>query len=146
MTLLEQYNVKLNEMNEKIRAGQLPPEDTLVYQELVYRVAVLNTCKAFCASAPIGKETTLSCYHYQVVVIYIKMLSNERQVGSKTDDDGKKKRAAAKETIDRVMNDGVRRFGSFNPATEDLYKKTISEFINAYVSVWIQYRNTYINI
>ena len=27
-----------------------------------------------------------------------------------------------------------------------LYKKTVSEFINAYISVWIQYRNTYINI
>ena len=78
--------------------------------------------------------------------MYIKMLSGERQVGSKTNEDGKKKRAAAKETIDRVMNDGVRRFGSFNPTTDELYKKTISEFINAYISVWIQYRNTYINI
>ena len=78
--------------------------------------------------------------------MYIKMLSGERQVGSKTDEDGKKKRAAAKETIDRVMNDGVRRFGSFNPTTDELYKKTISEFINEYISVWIQYRNTYINI
>ena len=78
--------------------------------------------------------------------MFIKMLSGERQVGSKTDEDGKKKRGAAKETIDRVMNDGVRRFSSFNPKTDDLYKKTVSEFINAYISVWIQYRNTYINI
>ena len=146
MTLLEQYNAKLNEMNEKIRAGQLPTEENLAYQELVYRVGVLNTCKAFCASAPIGKETSNLCYHYQVVAMYIKMLGNERQVGSKTDDEGKKKRAAAKETIDRVMNDGVRRFGSFNPTTDELYKKSVSEFINAYISVWIQYRNTYINI
>lgn len=46
MTLLEQYNAKLGEMNDKIRAGQLPPEEMLVYQELVYRIAVLNTCKA----------------------------------------------------------------------------------------------------
>ena len=146
MTLLEQYNAKLTEMNEKIRAGQLSPEEMLVYQELVYRISTLNTCKALCASAPIGTETTKLCYHYQVVTMYIKMLSGERQVGSKTDEDGKKKRGAAKETIDRVMNDGVRRFSSFNPKTDDLYKKTVSEFINAYISVWIQYRNTYINI
>ena len=146
MTLLEQYNAKLNEMNEKIRAGQVSPEEMLVYQELMYRIGTLNTCKAFCASAPVGKETSKLCCHYQVVTMYIKMLSGERQVGSKTDEDGKKKRAAAKETIDRVMNDGVRRFGSFNPTTDELYKKTISEFINAYISVWIQYRNPYINI
>lgn len=146
MTLLEQYNAKLNELNEKIRAGQLPPEENLAYQELVYRVGVLNTCKAFCASAPMGKETTLLCYHYQVVAMYIKMLGNERQVGSKTDDEGKKKRAAAKETIDRVMNDGVRRFSSFKPTADDIYKKTVTEYINAYISVWLQYRNTYINI
>ena len=146
MTLLEQYNAKLGEMNDKIRAGQLPPEEMLVYQELVYRIAVLNTCTAFCAGAPVTMETAKLCCHYQVVAMYIKMLSCERQVGSKTDEDGKKKRGAAKETIDRVMNDGVRRFGSFNPKTDDLYKKTVSEFINAYISVWIQYRNTYINI
>ena len=146
MTLLEQYSAKLNEMNEKIRAGQLPPEEMLVYQELMYRIGTLNTCKALCASAPIGTETTKLCYHYQVVAMFIKMVSGERQVGSKTDEDGKKKRGAAKETIDRVMNDGVRRFSSFNPKTDDLYKKTVSEFINAYISVWIQYRNTYINI
>ena len=146
MTLLEQYSAKLNEMNEKIRAGQLPPEEMLVYQELVYRIAVLNTCKAFCAGAPVTMETAKLCCHYQVVIMYVKMLSGERQVGSKTDEDGKKKRGAAKETIDRVMNDGVRRFSSFNPKADDHYKKTVSEFINAYISVWIQYRNTYINI
>ena len=122
MTLLEQYSAKLNEMNEKIRAGQLPPEEMLVYQELVYRIGTLNTCKALCASAPIGTETTKLCYHYQVVAMFIKMLSGERQVGSKTDEDGKKKRGAAKETIDRVMNDGVRRFSNFNTKTDDLYK------------------------
>ena len=77
MTLLEQYNTKLGEMNDKIRAGQLPPEEMLVYQELVYRIAVLNTCKAFCAGAPVTMETAKLCCHYQVVAMYIKMLSGD---------------------------------------------------------------------
>ena len=46
-TVLEQYNDLKGRIGAKIASGQFPPDQMLQYQEMLYRIDVLETCMAF---------------------------------------------------------------------------------------------------
>ena len=146
MKLIDQYKGLHKQLEEKLSAGKIKLEELCVLQEVKYRICVLDTLRAFCTSAPKTTDTTQLCYHYQLVASYLKFICSERRLGTKTDDDGQKKRETAGVSMERVVADWTKRFGSFKAENEEIYKTRIVEFINAVLSVWVQYRNTYINI
>ena len=43
-TVLEQYNDLKGRISAQIAAGQFPPEQMLQYQEMLYRIDVLENC------------------------------------------------------------------------------------------------------
>ena len=43
-TVLDQYNDLKGRIGAKIAAGQFPPDQMLQYQEMLYRIDVLETC------------------------------------------------------------------------------------------------------
>ena len=146
MKLIDQYKGLHKQLEDKLSAGTISLEELCVLQEVKYRIGVLDTLRAFCTSAPKTTDTTKLCYHYQLVSTYLKFVCSERRFGTKADEDGQKKRETAVVSLERVVTDWTKRFSSFKADTEDLYKTRIVEFINSVLSVWIQYRNTYINI
>lgn len=145
-TLLDQYREKQNRFRSQIAENSLPLEDLLVMQELNYRICVLETFQSFCKSAPITMDTKVMGYHFQIVDAYVRFILNERKFGLKADAEGQKRRETAKESLERVVQDGRKRFTSFSAGTQEQYKKSISSFSNAILPVWMQYRNTYVNI
>lgn len=145
-TLLDQYREKQNRFRSQIAENSLPLEDLLVLQELNYRICVLETFQSFCKSAPITMDTKVMGYHFQMVDAYVRFILNERKFGLKADAEGQKRRETAKESLERVVQDGRKRFTSFSAGTQEQYKKSISSFSNAILPVWMQYRNTYVNI
>lgn len=145
-TLLDQYREKQNRFRSQIAENSLPLEDLLVMQELNYRICVLETFQSFCKSAPITMDTKVMGYHFQMVDAYVRFILNERKFGLKADVEGQKRRETAKESLERVVQDGRKRFTSFSAGTQEQYKKSISSFSNAILPVWMQYRNTYVNI
>lgn len=145
-TLLDQYREKQNEFRSQIAENSLPLENLLVMQELNYRICVLETFQSFCKSAPITMDTKVMSYHFQMVDAYVRFILNERKFGLKADADGQKRRETARESLERVVQDGRKRFGGFSAGTQEQYKKCISTFCNAILPVWMQYRNTYVNI
>lgn len=88
----------------------------------------------------------MTAYHFQMVNAYVKFVLNERRFGPKTDADGQKKRETALASFERVVQDGKKRFTSFSAGTNEQYKKSISQYVNTILPVWMQYRNTYINL
>ena len=146
MKLIEYYLQKQEEARKQITAGTYKPEQLLILQELNYRICVLETMRDFCRSAPITTDVRQLCPHYRVVDAYIRFLMSERQLGSKTDEDGQKKRETAMSAFSKVVQDYQRRFSSFQATTPDQYKKVIESTINAVLPVWAQYRTTYINL
>ena len=50
------------------------------------------------------------------------------------------------ETYDEVITPTRERFSSFKPTSQDQYKATIGNYILTLLPVWMQYRNTYINV
>lgn len=145
-TILDQYREKQNEIRSKAAENSLMLEELLTMQELNYRICVLETFQTFCKSAPVTMDTKAMGYHFQMVNAYVKFVLNERRFGPKTDADGQKKRETALASFERVVQDGKKRFTSFSAGTNEQYKKSISQYVNTILPVWMQYRNTYINL
>ncbi len=58
----------------------------------------------------------------------------------------KQKRETAKNTLITVFNSGTNKSRSLVLDTDQVYKAYISEFVNAFIPVWIQYRDTLFKI
>ena len=118
-TLLDQYREKQNRFRSQIAENSLPLEDLLVMQELNYRICVLETFQSFCKSAPITMDTKVMGYHFQMVDAYVRFILNERKFGLKADAEGQKRRETARESLERVVQDGRKRFTSFSAGTQE---------------------------
>lgn len=144
--ILAEYLAKQDDMRLKVAGNELPLESVVEYQELNYRVDVLETCKSLTLTAPVTTDVKKLGYHYQLTERVLSALTTEHQFGPVVNEDGKKKREAALSSLDRVIKDGRRRFTSFKAASQEQYKETVTKFIGSVLNVWIQYRNTYIKI
>lgn len=145
-TILEQYRERQNHIRAQLAADSLPSADILIMQELNYRICVLETFEGFCKSAPVTLDTKAMGFHFQIVDAYVRFTLNERKFGPRTDADGQKKRETAYQSFEQVAVDGRKRFSSFNATTQDQYKNCINNYIRTILPVWMQYRNTYINL
>ena len=146
MSILTTYREKQADFNSRIAKHTMQPRENLVLQELNYRICVLETFQAFSKSAPMGMKVDDLSYHYQLVDAYIKSVLNERQFGAKTDADGKKRREMAHQSLEKVVQAGRKQFSSFSPSKPEQYSQTVGKYINALLPVWMQYRDTYINL
>lgn len=145
-TILEQYRDQQNTIRSQLGAGSLSQNDLLSMQEINYRICVLETFESFCKSAPITLDTKEMGLHFQVVDAYVRFTLNERKLGPKTDAEGQKKRETAYLSFEQVAADGRKRFSSFSASTKDQYKNSINNYIRTILPMWVQYRNTYINL
>ena len=121
-TILEQYRNRQNEIREQIAANSLPLDQMLIMQELNYRICVLETFESLCKSAPVTMDTKSMGFHFQLVDAYVRFTLNERKFGPKTDAEGQKKRETALQSFTQVVQDGRKRFSSFNASTQEQYK------------------------
>ena len=130
-TILEQYRKRQNEIREQIAANSLPLDQMLIMQELNYRICVLETFESLCKSAPVTMDTKSMGFHFQLVDAYVRFTLNERKFGPKTDAEGQKKRETALQSFTQVVQDGRKRFSSFNASTQEQYK-TCMRYIPAF--------------
>ena len=94
-TVLEQYNDLKGRIGAKIAAGQFPPDQMLQYQEMLYRIDVLETCMAFGKTAPVTMDQRVLSYHYQMLDAFMMCLLQERRLGLPGDEKIKKQRECA---------------------------------------------------
>lgn len=145
-TLLDKYVQRLENFNSLIAKNELPLDWVLILQEVKYRICVFETMRNFCQTAPVTMEAKFMGYHYQLVDAYIHFIEAERKFGPKVDENGQKKRETAANSLARVIADQKKRFSNYHPANQDQYKRDITNMINTVLSVWVQYRDTYINV
>lgn len=145
-TWLSEYKNLKNEMEKQISTGNASLEQLMLYQELLYRIEVLHASQAFCQTAPVTTEVAILFGHYQLVDAYIQCLTKERRLGQPADQNLKAKRQTASDTLGKVVLDCRKRFSSFTPTDQNQYRKSVSSLLNTVLPVWLQLRNTYINI
>ena len=144
--LIEKYYERREAFRSQVAENSLPPDDLVLVQELDYRISILETFQTFCKAAPLTTDTKVLVNHYQLVNLSICNLLTERKFGTKTDDNGKKKRETAALSLDKVVKDNQKRFASFAAQTQNQYKTSITNYINTVLPVWIQYRDTYVKL
>ena len=143
LTMLEKYQ---HIFAEFARQSPIPLELVWVYQELLYRMEVLQVCQMFAASAPVGADMQAMLTHYRMTDGYLESLKSERRYGTAASEEEQKQRDTAHQNLCRVITDSRKRFGSFRPSAPDQYKNEIVKTINTFLPAWIQTRNTYIKI
>lgn len=144
--ILKKYIEIREKINEKLATAEFEMEHLLPYQELLYRIAVLEACQTFCKTAPISVDTKALCYHYQIVDAYLCSLSSEHKVGAPADKEMKARRQTALDSYLEVLQHCRKFFGSFQPTTPELYKTRIIELINTVLTAWIEYRDSYVDL
>ena len=146
-TMLETYQAGKNSFDTSIQTAAPAPDQIWIQQETIYRIEVLETCQMFAKTAPQSVDAQILAPHYQMVDAYIQNLSLERRYGVSAGEETKKQCETAYNNLLRVIQDYRARFGSFSPGGDTgCYRKTISKVIQTVLPVWIQYRQTYIEI
>lgn len=143
-TTLEQYNQMKQQLTAKIADGTMTVDQLLGYQELLYRISVLESCMNFVKTAPVTNDMKVMSYHYQVVEALFTCLVQERQFGVPADDVVRKQRATALENLQTVVNSFRKQFQSFKPAAPEAYRAAVTKMVNTILPAWLQYRFTYI--
>lgn len=145
-TVLEKYINIQKDFAEKVAGGVLPLDKVLVYQEVLYRIDVLEACQLFVKTAPVTTDTKVLAYHYQMWEVYLYHMLTDHRFGQSADDKQKKARETAAGSLSQVVNNCRKQFSSFNATTAELYKQSISTLIMTVLPAWIQYRETYISL
>ena len=143
-TTLEQYNQMKQQLSVKIADGTMTGDQLLGYQELLYRISVLESCMNFVKTAPVTNDMKVMSFHYQVVEALFTCLIQERQFGVPANDALKKQRDTALSNLQTVVNSFRKQFHSFKPATPEAYRAAVTKMVNTILPAWLQYRFTYI--
>lgn len=143
-TTLEQYYQTKQQLNAKVASDEMTMDQLLGYQELLYRISVLESCMNFVKTAPVTDDTKAMSYHYQVVEALATCLLTERQYGIPADEKLRNQRATAQGNLQTVVNSFRKQFQSFKPTTPESYRAAITKMINTILPAWLQYRYTFI--
>ena len=143
-TTLDQYYQKKQQLAAKFSDGSLTMDQLLGYQELLYRIDVLESCMAFVKTAPVTADLKAMSFHYHVVDALITCLLQERQFGIPADEKLKKQRSSALNNLQTVVACFRKQFQSFAPTSPGAYRDAIGKMINTILPAWLQYRYTYI--
>lgn len=144
--ILDLYKERYEEFCSQISKDSFIIGDLPELQELNYRICVIETFRLLCKSAPVTSDIRIIGYHFQLLDAQIRFIVTERKFGAKTDEDGKKKQETAHASLENVIHEGKKWFTSFLPETKEQYKEAVGQYVNTVLPVWMQYRNTYINI
>lgn len=144
LTMLEKYQVTFAEIAKQ--ESPMTLEQAWTFQELLYRIEVLQICQMFTVVAPVGNDMRAMLTHYQMVDGYFENLKCERRNGLAASEEEQKQRDTVHQNRCRIVNDYRKRFSSFTPGNPEQYKKEIGKAITTFLPAWIQTRNTYINI
>ena len=145
--MLEYYIACKENFDSGMQTAMPGPSEIWKQQELLYRIEVLEVCQMFVKTAPQSVVLNDLTWHFQMVDAYFLTLTRERRFGKDADENQKKQRDTAHGNLLQVIQDYRKRLSSFAPGTDaGCYKKTISNVIQTVLPVWVQYRQTYIEI
>ena len=145
-TMLEHYidqkTSAMTIMREK--APNLP--QAWYFQELVYRIGVLETIQAYTKSAPFSADAKVLATHYQLFEAYLLSLISERKVTMATQKEVKEMQETALKNMNVIFTSDKARFAHYAPRTPEQYQTDIERFANTFLPAWVQYRNTLVEI
>lgn len=143
-TILEKYQHDRQDLYQQISEGKVTAHTLWSYNELTYRIGVLESFRVFSMSAPNTTDTKRLRRHYQMVDAFIQYAAQERGYGPNRGPDMEKERNAAKTNLDRVIQDYRKQFSSFVPSSNEAYGWKITDVMKVVTPAWLQMRETFV--
>ena len=141
-TILERYWKIRLDLHDNDSETMPTPAQLWKFQELLYRIEVLEVFKRFSAAVPVSDDMKVISPHYQVVNAFIENLKSDRKFPLAANEDVQKQRTTAYESFSSVIEDYRKRYGSYVPQSPEQYQRDIGRTIGTILPAWIQYRNT----
>lgn len=145
MSLLQDYVVLKNELEDRMD-GTLAVNYLLDYQEVAYRVCVLETLKTFSESVPDAEDEKVINYYGKALAAFLKGLADDHKFAPKANQETLKKRETAAKALCSVCDDVGKKIVAYKPSDRKEYQKDIAKMIKPVTIVWAQYRNTLVAI
>ena len=146
LTLLENYKLQKDGAAEYMKKSKLSLQHVWYYQELAYRISVLEVFQTFLLAAPESVDTKILVPHFQLYEAYVLCLLNERKIGRTDNEDLVKQQQTALGNLQRIYESNKSKFSRYAPRSADQYHGDIENFTNTILPAWIQYRNTLLEI
>jgi len=140
LTVLERYwKIRLALHDDKTMPT---PAQLWNFQELLYRIEVLEVFKKLAAAAPVSDDINVLVQHYKVVNAYVENIKQERDFPAAPNADMQKQRETALASLCSVIEDYRKRYASYIPQGAEQYQKDIGRTVGTVLPAWLQYRNT----
>jgi hypothetical protein len=141
-TMLERYWKIRLDFKEAYKETMPAPAQLWNYQELLYRIDILEVFQQFAAAAPLTTDMKVLGTHYKVVDAYVENLKKERAFPASPNAEVQKQRETALASFNSVVDDYRKRFASYAPQSPEQYQKDIGRAIATVLPSLLQYRNT----
>ena len=145
-TWLDGYHAMKEQAAPAAEQGQLSFVQAMWYQELLYRIEVLEVCQMLCRTAPVTTDLKPLADHYHLVDAYIQCLGRERRFGTPADEKQRARRKTASEAMEKVLFNCRKQFSSFHPSNREQYKRSVGTLMNTVPPAWHQLRYASIKI
>ena len=132
-TWLNDYKNRKLSLEPLLQRGKMSVQELLVYQELLYRIQILETCQSLCKTAPVSTDMKELLGHYQLVDAVLHCAAKERKFGAPADEKSKAQRKTAGENLEKIAVDCRKRFSSFRASTPDQYRQLSLIHISAHL-------------
>ena len=147
MKLIEQYQMSGKLLEEQLLGGECSVKKVVEVQELKYRISVLSTMRTFEGSAPIDGTADDIKFHFRILSKFLAFLIEERKMGKKTDEVGKKKRETAQGVLEDIFESKKAEFEEQDfeehPAA---YMKFVRSVLASVIPAWAQLRDAYVDV
>lgn len=146
LTLLEHYRLQRDYAAAYLEKSKPTLQQVWYYQELTYRINVLEVFQTFLMAAPESADTKVLIPHFQLFEAYVLCLVHERKIGRTDNKDLVKQQQTAHENLKQIFDSNKARFSRYAPRSAEQYHTDIETFTNTILPAWIQYRNTLLEI
>ena len=142
LTTLERYLLCRFDLETAFRAEPVDTAELWKYQEVMYRISVIETCRAFQETIPASGEIVTLLPHYQMLMAFLQHLVSERRFGMPDDIKARRNRDTAHMSLVRIMDDHSSRFRHYTPEGPEQYRLDVRNIISTVLSAWMQYRDS----
>lgn len=134
MTLTEKKNI----LQKELQKGFVPAY-VRQYNELLYRIEVLENLQMLAVTAPVSKDNQALLAHFTFVQETLNRILNERLAPNPSAES-----VTGLENLMKLVTSHLDSFKKFNPEPypEDTYRKAIMNIYKTVSNAFILYRNT----
>lgn len=145
-TMLDYYRALKDALEEQAKTEKITAQEMFLYEELLYRIHVLEVFRYLTAAAPPSTDLKEIGGHFQAVDAMVSHLCRERRLRASTDEKVQKSRETAHRFLLEIVSDYRKRFTNYMPGDIGQYEADIWKVIRTLLPAWQQYRDTMLKI